>query len=161
MFCSGSVAYLTIKNNLVKFLICKIENSDMIIHMHEGIPQNNNESKESIENAYISLAVEIIEGQEVYDFPEINTGSYNLIKEQEDEMPGFTTPVDEVIEKFRLQGMKVVAGKNLVPGKIYILPAQSDDITNDSFFSRHLNIENIKDEKMRELIILSQKLKNK
>ena len=133
----------------------------MIVSMNEGIPQNNTESKEDMENIYISLATEIIEGQEVYDFSEINSESYNLIKEQEDEMPGYTTPVDEVLGKFRLQGMKVVSGKDLVPGKIYILPAQSDDILNDSFFPRHLNIENIKDEKLRKLIILSQKLKNK
>ena len=55
-----------------------------------------------------ALAVKIIEGHEIFPFPGVDPVSYSKLKAGEEECPGFATPIDELLERFRSEGMKVV-----------------------------------------------------
>ena len=125
--------------------------------MNEKFPQNNLESRENAENVLrqekISLAHELAESGEGFPFPGINPDSYEGMKADEEEFPGHTTPIDELMKRFRDEGMKVVLGKNPDSGNVYILPQGSDDIENDGIFPRQLLITEDMDERLSDLIL--------
>ncbi|MCX6735514.1 MAG: hypothetical protein NTZ13_00305 [Candidatus Parcubacteria bacterium] len=100
----------------------------------------------------ISLALELSQNQESFSFPGINTEAYARLKADEEEFPGFATPIDEIIERCKKEGVKVVLGKNPESGNVYILPVQSNDIENDGIFPKHLQMNGVADEKLKELI---------
>ena len=107
----------------------------------------------------ISLAIELSQNRESFPFHGIDTETYERMKvdeAKEIEEYGFVlaTPIDEILERMKTEGIKVVLGKNPESGNVYILPMQSDDIKNDSIFPKHLPSEGITDEKLKELISL-------
>ncbi|TRZ53645.1 hypothetical protein D4R99_00475 [bacterium] len=102
----------------------------------------------------ISLAIELSQTPENFSFPGINSETYAKMKADEEEFPGYATPIDELLERFTKEGMKVVLGKNPESGNVYILPVQSNDIENDGIFPKQLQMEGITDEKLKELVIL-------
>ncbi len=104
----------------------------------------------------VALAVEIIESREVFPFSGLDSGAYAKIKADEEESPGYATPIDELVKRFEDEGMRVVLGKNPESGNVFILPLQSDDIENDSLFPRHLQISEGMNEKLKELISLGR-----
>ena len=112
--------------------------------------------KELREGWIVALAVEIIESHEVFPFRGLDSGAYAKIKADEEESPGYATPIDELVKRFEDEGMKVVLGKNPESGNVFILPLQSDDIVNDSLFPRHLQISEGMNEKLKELISLGR-----
>ena len=89
-------------------------------------------------------------------FLELTKNPTQKIKADEEEMPGYATPIDELIERFKNEGMKVVLGKNPQSGNVFVLPGQSDDIENDNLFPKHLNINDGMSDTLRELIALSK-----
>jgi len=89
------------------------------------------EKKMRIEKRNI-LAKELIENQEIFTFSGINQEAYLRMKNEEEELGIYATPIDESITRFEKEGIKVVLGKNPESGNIFILPSQSDDIENDS-----------------------------
>ncbi len=109
-------------------------------------PENKKERK-------ISLAIEFSESQEVFPFPGINPEEYSRIKSAQEKFPGYSTPIDELLERFKNEGMKVVLGKYPKSGNVYILPAQSNDIENDCISPKQLQISGVTNEKLKELII--------
>lgn len=124
--------------------------------MSEGIPKTRVEREPTKKERIIALARELFESREVFPFPNISPEAYAKIQADEKEMPGFATPIDELVERFRNEGMKVVLGKHPESGNVFILPAQSDDIENDSIFPKHLQLSDGMNEKLRELILLSR-----
>jgi len=102
---------------------------------------------------YVLLAKEIIERQETFPFPGIDPEAYSKIKVDEEQSPGYSTPIDELLERFRNEGMKVVLGKHPESGNVFILPAQSDDIENDNLFPKHLLPGEEMNEKLKKLIL--------
>lgn len=123
--------------------------------MSEGIPTRS-EKEPTKKEKIIALAVELNERHETFPFSGIDQESYSKIKADEEEMPGYATPIDELIERFKSEGMKVVLGKNPQSGNVFILPGQSDDIENDNLFPKHLNINEGMSETLKELISLSK-----
>jgi hypothetical protein len=123
--------------------------------MSEGIPTRS-EKEPTKKERIIALALELSEGHEVFPFSSIDPESYSKIKADEEEMPGYATPIDELLERFKREGMKVVLGKNPQSGNVFILPSQSDDIENDSLFPRHIQISEEMNERLKELIALSR-----
>lgn len=101
----------------------------------------------------IALAKELSENSEEFPFPGIDPDSYLRLKAVDEELPGYVTPIDELIKRFEDEGMKIGLGKNPESGNIYILPSGSDDIENDSISLKDLQIKGITDEKLRELIL--------
>lgn len=95
--------------------------------------------------------------QETFPFPGIDPAAHERLKVVEEEYPGFATPIDVLVQRFRSEGIKVGIGKD--PGNVFILPAQSTDIENDSIFPRDLQISDSMDERIKKLILINRDLK--
>ena len=106
---------------------------------------------------FIALAKELSERHEEFPFPGISRESYAKAKASDEQFPGYSTPIDILLEKFRTQGMKVVLG--LHPGieNIFLLPIGSDNIDEDSLFPRHLEVSEGMDERLKKLILANKK----
>ena len=120
-------------------------------------PQNPNEiaeSKEKIKAEKIALAKKLFENGEDFPFPGINKDAYDQMKADEEIYPGISTPIEELVERCRDEGIKVVLGDHPESGNVYILPMNSTNIEMDSFFPRHLVIEKVANEELRRLIAL-------
>jgi sugar phosphate isomerase/epimerase len=125
--------------------------------MNEGPPnesENNNDEREQKRKEIVDLARELGESHEGFPFPGIRPESYAKLKADEEEYPGCSTPIDELIERFANEGMKVVLGAHPESGNVYLLPLGSDDIENDSLLPRSLQIDETMDEKLKQLISL-------
>ncbi len=126
--------------------------------MNEFINKNEKKpGKEVRERAikrHIEVAKELIKRAESLSFPGINPESYAKAKAVEEEFPGCSIPIDELLEMFRTQGMRISLGADPEQGDIYILPKGSsdDDIENGMLFPRHLIIIDGMDELFKELI---------
>lgn len=124
--------------------------------MSEGSPKHNASATESKEGQkgreFLALARELHKSHEVFPFPGLEPSSYENLKSSDAEYPGYTTPIDEIIERFKTEGMKVVLGANPESGNVFMLPALSDDIENDMVLPKHFRTEGISNEKLRALI---------
>jgi len=68
--------------------------------------------------------------------------------------------IDELIERFKNEGMKVTWGDNPKACNIFIMPANSNDIQNDSLFPKHLQLNGEVGEKLKELILLQKQMRS-
>jgi len=91
----------------------------------------------------------------VFPFPGINQESYDTIKAEQEEYPGYTTLIDELLEKFKAQGFKVVSSKYAGSGNVVLLPAESDDIYNDLLLLGNLSLGEDVDDRLKKLIDLT------
>ncbi|HVB19771.1 MAG TPA: hypothetical protein VNF51_00570 [Candidatus Paceibacterota bacterium] len=121
--------------------------------MTEG-PPNQSEILRLKKEKIIALAVELSESKEVFPFPGIDREAYATIKASEEEDPGYVTLIDELIERFKNEGMRVVLGKYPASGNVFIVPAQSNNVIDDNLFPRHLQVNEGMDERLEELILL-------
>ncbi|MDD2657226.1 MAG: hypothetical protein PHD04_01015 [Candidatus Pacebacteria bacterium] len=121
--------------------------------MSEGI-STSFEKEPTRKEKIIALAVELFQSGEIFPFAGVDAESYSRMKAAEEEDPGYTTPVDEIIERFKNEGMKVVLGKNPQSGNVFVLPAQSSNIEMDSISPGQLQLSEEMNEKLRELILL-------
>jgi len=122
--------------------------------MSEGAPRKNQEMVE-----FAAWILEVTKNQERFPFAGIDPQSYAKAKAEEEEFPGFATPIDTLIARFRAEGMKVVLSPDAASGNIYILPAGSDDIENDSLIPRHLLESGIMDGHLKVLVRISKNRK--
>jgi hypothetical protein len=116
--------------------------------------------KEERRKEKVALAKELCESHEVFPFPGINPEDYAKIKESESD-PVYAeynrvALIDDSIKRFESEGMKVVLGDKPENGGSFVLPAGSDDIITDSLLTRHLQINTGMNEKLKQLIVLSQ-----
>lgn len=120
------------------------------------IKQGNDPAQERVrqKEEYIALGLELSKNKEGFPFSGILPESYSRIKSEEEEYPGFATPIDELLERFRNEGMKVVMSDDPTSGNIFILPKNSMDVENDNLFPRHLEISSDMNDKMKTLIRL-------
>lgn len=121
--------------------------------MSEGIPTHY-EKEPTRKEKLLSLAKELFESQETFPFLGVDPEGYLEMKAGDEEAPGYTTPTDEIIERMKNEGMKIVLGKNPQSGNVYVLPAQSTDIEMDSMSPKRLQISEGMNEKLKELIQL-------
>jgi len=117
-------------------------------------------AKEQQKKDYISLAKELSEIHEGFPFPGIDPGSYSNLKSIEEEFPEYTGPgyptvIDELVEKFQAQGMKVVLGDHPEGGEVFILPLNSGDIEKDSLFPRQLKTTEDMNDALKKLILIN------
>lgn len=119
-------------------------------------PTTPEQEKAQKKQEYIALAKELSEHHEGFPFPGLTEKAYSTIKADQDEYPGYSTPIDELIEKFTTQGMKVVLGNHPDSGNIFVLPLNSNDVENDSLFPRHLAITGDMDDAVKTLITKNQ-----
>ncbi|MDO8407817.1 MAG: hypothetical protein Q7S95_01090 [bacterium] len=117
--------------------------------MSEGPPQQL-----SPREKYIQLGRGLFESHEHFPFPGIDPEAYPKIKATEEEFPGYTTPIDELIERFKNEGMKVVLGEIHESGSVFILPVGSENIEEDSIGPWQLQISEGMDERLKNLILV-------
>ncbi|MCX6762983.1 MAG: hypothetical protein NT093_04370 [Candidatus Moranbacteria bacterium] len=93
-------------------------------------------------------------------FPGIDPEQYAKLKAEEDELgdefPGYATPIDKLVARFKDRGMKIVFGADPESGNVFVLPLDSDDIVNDSILPKHLRSDWIVNEPLKKLILLSK-----
>ncbi|MEX0919050.1 MAG: hypothetical protein WDZ85_03785 [Candidatus Paceibacterota bacterium] len=125
----------------------------------ESFPNPSPEQeKERRKQEYILLVEKLMaENQENFPFPGIDPNSYEIIKAEQEELPGYGTPIDELITRFQAEGLKIVFGKYPESGNVFVLPQGSDDIVNDSLFPRHLDSTGDIDLDLKKLIDLNKK----
>jgi hypothetical protein len=112
--------------------------------------------KEDRKKRIIALAKELSESRESISFPGIDAESYQKLKANDEEFPGFVTPIDELVQRFENEGIKVVFGRDPESGNVFILPFGSNDVENDSIFPKHLQIDESMDSRLKELILASR-----
>lgn len=123
--------------------------------MTEG-PPNEDAGREQKRKELIALAIEISGNQEGFPFPGIDPEIYLGIKAALEKFPGYSTPIDELIEKFKSEGMKVVLGTYREKGDVFVLPLHSDNLADDNLFPSDLRISNDMDEKLKKLILMKK-----
>lgn len=130
----------------------------MIEKIPDDLNKFENQVKEKAESKFakIALAIELNESRETFIFPGMREEDRLKLKAFEEEFPGHVTPIDELVERFKDEDMKVVLGKDPGYGSVFILPAHSDDIENDSILPKTLQIIDGMDESIRELISLDR-----
>ena len=128
-------------------------NSGYTSFMSEGIPTHS-EKEPTRKEKIISLSAELFENNETFPFSGIDPESYSKMKAGEEEDPGYTTPIDKLVERFKNEGMKVILGKNPQSGNVYVLPAESTNIEMDGISPRQLQLTDEMNEKLKELILL-------
>lgn len=119
--------------------------------------ENKNDAREQKVKEILGLATELCESQEILPFPGIEAEAYAKLKASDEEFPGYVTPIDELIERFKSEGMKVALGAYSESEFVFILPVQSNDLRNDSIFPRHLQIDETMDERLKRLILANKK----
>jgi hypothetical protein len=127
--------------------------------MHEGPPKTapeGNECRETRREHLMALARELYISFETFPYPGLEPESYEQLKASDEEFPGYTTPIDTLIARFKEEGLRVVLGKYPESGNVFILPALSHDIKNDMVFPKHFQTDGVIDEKLRRLIELSK-----
>ena len=137
------------------------------LNLHLGEIEPNKELDNHIEEAsqeriektkrLLELVEKINESDESLSFSGIHQEAYLKMKQTDDEFPGYTTPTDEIIERCKKEGIKVVLGKHPESGNVFILPADSNDIEMDSIAPHQLEIDNVKNKNLEELIQLTTK----
>lgn len=91
--------------------------------------------------------------QESLDFPGINQKTHKAFKEIDKKYPGYTSPIDKLLERFSLEGMKIILGKYPDSGNVFVLPCDSHNIERDSIPFLKLSDSNNKNiEELREMI---------
>ena len=112
-------------------------------------PEIANEAKKEI----IAVAKEVAEKGEVFPFPGLKEGVYEKIKGEDELYPGMTTPIDEIIGRMKVEGIKVVLDQRPESGNVYVLPAQSNDVFMDSLLIDRLLIVDSMSDDLKRLIL--------
>ncbi|MFA6416529.1 MAG: hypothetical protein WCW56_03570 [Candidatus Paceibacterota bacterium] len=126
--------------------------------MNESIP--NPDEIKKIEKAriaqeMISLAESLSRSQEAFPFYGIEQVAYLKMRETDENYPGYTTPIDELIERLKEKGLKIVLGPHPESGNIFVLPADSDDIDRDSLSPYKLQVGEGMNDELKQLISAS------
>jgi hypothetical protein len=127
--------------------------------MTEDFPQRVESApdpKEQRKAEIIGLARELSAGNESFSWPGIDPDTHAEIKAGDEQYPGYTTPIDELVERFKAEGVKVVLGKYADSGNVFVLPAGSNDIEQDSISPKLLVASRVIDGRLKKLIVRAQ-----
>ncbi len=111
------------------------------------------EAKEQKKREYIDLAIKL-EGK-TFPFPGINPSAYATLKAEE--MPEYSTPIDDILARMKTEGIKITRGAHPESGNIYVLPAESSNIEMDSLFPKHLMVSESMPDELILLITANKK----
>jgi hypothetical protein len=114
------------------------------------------DEKEKRRTSIIALTKELSELQERLPFSGIEPENYLRLKADDATSEDHCTPIDELIQRFEKEGIRVAFGENLESGNVYVLPFQSNDIESDGIFPKHLRIDASMDSRLIELILASR-----
>ena len=100
----------------------------------------------------VALALTLEGRGEALPFPGIKPEAYAKIKADEEEFPGYGTPIDELLARCASEGMRVVVSKNAQSGNAWVVPMGSADELNDVILLKHLDENAVTDISMQELL---------
>jgi hypothetical protein len=103
---------------------------------------------------YIDVALELAKNPEGFTFPGITEESYVIIKKNDEECAGFVTPIDDILEKMKTQGMKILFGKD--QSNVFLLPKDSDNM-DDSIMPKFLVVNDEMEDNLKKLILINRK----
>ncbi|MDB4984727.1 MAG: hypothetical protein JWM20_906 [Patescibacteria group bacterium] len=134
--------------------------------MNEQLPANNpieslekrKERKEKLRLEITSFAAEIIASGETFPFPGLDNETYVKWKESEEFIPSefAFTSIDEILEKFKTEGMKLSLG-DVYPadakhnGAVYVLPVSSTSVKEDGLLLKKIIIDGSADPRIKNL----------
>ncbi|KKW06099.1 MAG: hypothetical protein UY41_C0034G0003 [Candidatus Moranbacteria bacterium GW2011_GWE1_49_15] len=127
-----------------------LENS---VRENEDLARKKRE-REKIRIEFIAIARELSELQEGLPFCGIDADSYLKLKADDEDFPGFVTPIDELIARFEKEGMKVVFGTDPLGSNVFISPFEMADNEYDGIKPEQLRIDENMDERLKKLIFL-------
>ena len=87
-----------------------------------------------------------------FKFRGLEKAAYAKLKEDDEQCPGFVTPIDELIAKFEAQGMKVVLSGHAKSCNVFILPVGSNNVEMDSVLPKSLRLSEDMDPRLKKLI---------
>jgi hypothetical protein len=109
-------------------------------YQEQTTPETGAEGRR-LQGEIVALARDLSERQERFTFPGMNSESYEKASATDKEYPGYTTPIDVLLARFQLEGMRVVLSPgDPESGNVYVLPMGSDDIGADSISPRQLEV---------------------
>lgn len=112
--------------------------------------------KEMTLEEYVQLAKELSQDPEGFPFDGIEEKAHAELQAADEECPGFSTPINELIPRCTASGIKVALGTNPGSGNVFILPKDSIDIGNDSIAPRNFKISNTMNPKLKKLILFAK-----
>ena len=118
--------------------------------MHEQPPSVE---KEMTKEELIELLKGLSERLESFPFSGLEEDVYAKMKADEEEYPGFATPIVELMQRFEANGCKVVLGDNPDAGNAFIVPADSTDVTMDSVLPGSLKVSEDMDPGLKKLVL--------
>ena len=129
------------------------QNSGLRPQTNQGLqktPEDNNlEELKKLEEVRVKYFLELVkkinESNEFIDFPGINQEIYLKMKKDEEEYPGYTTPIDTIKEAMQKDGIKIVLGNHPESGNVFVLPKSSNNIEEDSIALNQLEVVAISD----------------
>lgn len=125
--------------------------------MSEGPPDHFEKEESARAESILEIAHAVIERNESFPFPGLGPEAHARLRAAEEEMPGYATPIDELVARFEQEGLKVALGTHPESGNVFVLRVGSDDIENDSVFPRHLRITDDMNEDLKRLFHIDRR----
>jgi len=100
----------------------------------------------------VALGNEVCERGEIFPFPGVESVAEAKMKATDEAYPGFTTPTDKILERLAKEGMKLVPQAN-GNGQFFILPAESNNIEDDSIPPEYLVVNDAMNEDRKRFIL--------
>jgi hypothetical protein len=128
------------------------------------VPHNSNEKseaeirleREQRANRMTTLAKELSELQERLPFSGIEPENYLRLKANDATSEGHCTPIDDLIQRFEKEGIRVAFGKYREDANVFIEPFENDGDVSDCISPKHLRIDASMDSRLIELILVSR-----
>ena len=100
----------------------------------------------------VALGNEVCERGEIFPFPGVESVAEAKMKAVDEAYPGFTTPTDKILERLTKEGMKLVP-QSKGNGQFFILPAESNNIEDDSIPPEYLVVNDAMNEDLKRFIL--------
>lgn len=102
----------------------------------------------------------IIEKNEVFAFEDLEDGVLEKLQAEDEEYPGYATPISELVARFEKEGFRVASGEKGGVVNLRAIPNRiEDDGWKDSVLVRNLKITEGMDSALKAYIVNSRSLK--
>ena len=147
---------------MARLILINKSMNEELSRMHEA--EAAKEAKERKLADLLELSIEVSERKEAFPFSGLDPEEYAKIKATDEEYPGFSTPVDEMIAKFEEQGMRLALSTfDSQKGNAYIIPGDMEptqkNIEDWGLKPENFEITNDMDESLKKLIEVAKDYK--
>lgn len=124
----------------------------------QGPTQESEEERDERRLHMKILAEKLSQNPEPFLFSGIDPDEYERLKEDDQTVSGYYIPIDQRIERFQKEGVRVVVGQREGNNEIVVVPAltSTEEIKRYALFPRQLQSTPGMDEQFAELIQLNK-----